>query len=73
MRVTFDEIQLPGVQPGEDVVALDEALAELEKAHPRKSKVVESRFFGGLTVEATAAVLGISVETVMRDWKFAKS
>ena len=73
MRVTFDEMQLPGVQPGEDVVALDEALAELEKADPRKSKVVELRFFGGLTVEATAAVLGISVETVMRDWKFAKS
>ena len=73
VRVTFDEKQLPGVQLSEDVVALDEALAELEKADPRKSKVVELRFFGGLTVEATAAVLGISVETVMRDWRFAKS
>jgi RNA polymerase sigma-70 factor (ECF subfamily) len=55
-----------------DVVALDDALEALAALDERKSRVVELRFFGGLSVEETAEVLGISVETVMRDWKFAK-
>jgi RNA polymerase sigma factor (sigma-70 family) len=54
-------------------VALDDALTALEVIDPRKSRIVELRFFGGLTVEETAAALKISQETVMRDWKFAKS
>jgi len=56
-----------------DLVALDDALNALEVVDPRKSRVVELRFFGGLSVEETAAALKISVETVMRDWKLAKS
>ena len=55
-----------------DVVALDDALEALAALDERKSRVVELRFFGGLSVEETAEVLGMSVDTVMRDWKFAK-
>jgi RNA polymerase sigma factor (TIGR02999 family) len=55
-----------------DVLALDEALSELSKAEPRKGKVVELRYFGGLTVDETAEALQVSPETVMRDWKMAK-
>ena len=73
VRVTFEEMALPGVAQDRDLVALDDALAELAKMDERKSKVVEMRFFGGLSVEETAAVLDVSVETVMRDWKFSKS
>jgi RNA polymerase sigma factor (TIGR02999 family) len=73
LRVTFVELMLPAVQPDKDVVALDDALAALEQTDARKSAVVELRFFGGLSVEETATVLGVSVETVMRDWKFAKT
>jgi len=56
-----------------DLVALDEALKELAAVAERKSQVVEMRFFGGLSVEETAEVLKVSPDTVMRDWKFAKS
>lgn len=56
-----------------DLVAIDDALTELETFDHRKSMVVELRFFGGLTVEETAAFLKISPETVMRDWKAAKA
>jgi RNA polymerase sigma factor (TIGR02999 family) len=59
--------------PGADLVALDDALKALAALDPRKSEVVEFRFFGGLSVEETAEVLKVSPETVMRDWKFAKS
>jgi RNA polymerase sigma-70 factor, ECF subfamily len=58
---------------GSEVVAVDEALQKLAKTDPRKSEMVELRFFGGLTVEETASVLGVSPETVMRDWKLAKA
>lgn len=54
-------------------VALDEALADLAEIDPRKARVVELRFFGGLEVNETAAVLGVSPETVMRDWRLARS
>lgn len=57
---------------GRDLVALDDALKALAAIDPRKSRVVELRFFGGLTVEETAEVLKISPETVTRDWKVAK-
>ena len=53
--------------------ALDEALDTLERLDPRKVRVIELRFFGGLTVKETAAVLKISAQSVMRDWKLAKA
>lgn len=60
--------------PGRDreIVALDEALNTLAAMDPRKARVIELRFFGGLSVEETADLLGISPQSVMRDWKLAK-
>ena len=55
-----------------DVVALDDALNALAAIDPRKSQVIELRFFGGLTAEETAEVLGVSPDTVLRDWKIAR-
>jgi RNA polymerase sigma factor (TIGR02999 family) len=69
----LDEGLVVGEEPGRDLVALDDALKALTAQDARKGQVVELRFFGGLSVEETAAVLKISPETVMRDWKFAKS
>lgn len=59
-------------EPDEDLVAVDQALQALSAMDPRKGQLVELRFFGGLSVEETADVLGVSVGTVMRDWKWAK-
>ena len=61
-----------GNSPDADLVALDDALNALAKIDERKSQVVEMRFFGGLSVEETAESLGVSPETVMRDWRMAK-
>jgi RNA polymerase sigma factor (TIGR02999 family) len=73
IHITFDDA-LPVMQePGRDLVALDDALDLLAQMDGRKAQVVEMRFFGGLTVEQTAGALDVSVETVMRDWKFAKA
>ncbi|MGO9257296.1 MAG: sigma-70 family RNA polymerase sigma factor [Bryobacteraceae bacterium] len=58
---------------GVEVLALDEALTSLAKVDPRKGRVVELRYFGGLSVEETAEVLRISPETAKRDWKMAKA
>ena len=55
-----------------DAIALDDALTSLERLDPRKGRLVELRFFGGLTVEEIAEVLGISEGTVKREWRFAK-
>jgi RNA polymerase sigma factor (TIGR02999 family) len=55
-----------------DIVALDDALCALARIDPRKSQVVEMRFFGGMGVKETAEVLHISEETVLRDWRLAK-
>lgn len=72
-RVSFD-VALPIDHEREpDIVALDEALSALAAIDDRKSRVVELRFFGGLSVEETAEVLEVSPETVMRDWRLAKS
>jgi RNA polymerase sigma factor (TIGR02999 family) len=73
LNVTFDEALLVPIERGRDLVALDDALHALTAYDERKGRVVELRFFGGLSVEETAAVLKVSVETVMRDWKFAKA
>ena len=56
-----------------EIVAVDEALDTLAQIDPRKAKVVELRFFGGLSVEETAEVLKISPQSVMRDWKMARA
>jgi RNA polymerase sigma factor (TIGR02999 family) len=72
LRVTLAEAEGFAVERGADLVALDEALTALAVVDPRKSQVVEMRFFGGLSVEEVAEVLKVSKETVMRDWKLAK-
>jgi len=64
---------LRAAEKSHDVVALDDALRTLAAMDPRRSEVVELRFFGGLSVAETAAVLAISPETVMRDWKLARA
>jgi RNA polymerase sigma factor (TIGR02999 family) len=71
--VPFDEERTVAVEPGTDLVALDDALEALAALDARKSRVVELRFFGGLSVEETATVLGVSPGTVMRDWRLAKA
>jgi RNA polymerase sigma-70 factor (ECF subfamily) len=74
IHVSLEETSLAAEgAPQVDLLALDEALDTLSRIDPRKGRVVELRFFGGLSVEETAAVLEISPETVMRDWKFAKA
>jgi len=60
-------------QRGEEFLVLDEALNRLSRVQPRKARVVELRFFGGLSVEEIARVLSINAFTVLRDWKFAKA
>jgi RNA polymerase sigma factor (TIGR02999 family) len=70
--VALDEAQDIGQEKGTDLIALSDALTALAAVDPRMSKVVELRFFGGLSVEETADVLNVSPETVMRDWKTAK-
>jgi RNA polymerase sigma factor (TIGR02999 family) len=72
-RVSLDKALLVSGDPGEDLVALDEALARLAAVDVRKSKVVELRFFGGLNVEETAEALDVSAVTVMREWRMAKA
>jgi len=56
-----------------ELIALDDALNTLAKVDPRKAQIVELRFFGGLSVEETAEVVKVSVDTVMRDWKLARA
>ncbi len=72
-KVTFDEALAVTTEPGQDFVALDDALEALAKFDERKSRVIEMRFFGGLSVEETAAVLKVSPATVMGDWRLAKA
>jgi RNA polymerase sigma factor (TIGR02999 family) len=72
IRVTLDDAQIPTSDRGPDLVALDEALEVLAKMDDRKARVIELRFFGGLSVEETATVLNVSTDTVMRDWKLTK-
>jgi RNA polymerase sigma-70 factor (ECF subfamily) len=71
-RVTFTEALWVAPQSDTDLAALDTAMKKLAAVDERKSRVVEMRFFGGLTVQESAEVLKVSQDTVMRDWKFAK-
>jgi RNA polymerase sigma factor (TIGR02999 family) len=72
-QVSLDEALVIGQPPDEDLVALDEALAALAEVDERKARVVELRFFGGLTEAEMAETLKVSPETVRRDWRLAKS
>jgi RNA polymerase sigma factor (TIGR02999 family) len=72
-KLQLEEAFLVLKNPPQDVEALNDALKDLEKIDPRKAKVVELRFFGGLSFEQTAAVLDVSSVTVQRDWRFART
>ena len=72
-RVSFDEAMIVSDERAGEVVALDDALKNLAEVDPRKSQLVELRFFGGLSVEETAEVLGVSAPTVKRQWRMAKA
>jgi RNA polymerase sigma-70 factor (ECF subfamily) len=71
-HVSLDEAAVVSANPTGDLVALDDALKTLARLDPRKVQVVEMKFFGGLSVEETAAVLKVSPITVRRDWSSAK-
>jgi len=71
--IALDEALLVAPQPARDLVSLDDALHALAAFDERKARVVEMRFFGGLSVEETAEVLRVSPKTVLRDWKLAKA
>jgi len=72
-RVSLNEEMMITLQRSADVISVDEALTELATIDERKSRVVELKFFGGLSIEETAEVLGVSPGTVMRDWTLAKA
>jgi len=72
-RVNLDELPDIGMERARELIVLDDALQALARADERKARVVEMRFFGGLSVEETAEVLKISPVTVMRDWSTAKA
>jgi RNA polymerase sigma-70 factor (ECF subfamily) len=71
-RVSLDEAMLVERQPTGDVIDVDRALTALEALDPRKAQMVELRFFAGLSIEETAEAMKVSVDTVKRDWRFAK-
>lgn len=71
--ITLDEAVAVAPDRSPDLLALNEALHALAAVSPRKSQVVELRFFGGLTIEETAEVLDVSGDTVRRDWRLAKA
>jgi RNA polymerase sigma-70 factor (ECF subfamily) len=72
-KISLDEAMIVSPKRGADLIALDEVLNRLAAIDPRKSKVVELRFFGGLSVDETAEALGVSAVTVMREWRMAKA
>jgi RNA polymerase sigma factor (TIGR02999 family) len=71
-RIPVHEVSLPAPEPPVDIVALDFALEALAAKDERKCRIVELRFFGGLSVDETAEVLRVSPDTVKRDWRMAK-
>jgi len=72
-RVEFDDDLRASSEPSMDLLALDEALQELEQVSPQKAKLVKLRFFAGLSVAETAQILGISTTTAERHWRFART
>jgi RNA polymerase sigma-70 factor, ECF subfamily len=73
IRVTLNEAAIDGLAPNANVIRLDDALKALAALDERKSRVVELRFFGGLTADETAVALQVSSKTVLRDWEFARA
>jgi len=72
IKLTIDTINMPSSDPDLDLVALDDALKDLARIDAQQSRVVELRFFSGLSIDETAEVLGISESTVKRDWSTAR-
>jgi len=72
-QISLDEAMIISPERDGQLVELDSALESLARLDPRKAQVVEMRFFGGLSVEETAAVLKVSPQTVLRDWKLSKT
>jgi RNA polymerase sigma factor (TIGR02999 family) len=72
-KISLDEACVIAEERAEELVALDDALQSLARVDERKGKVVELRYFGGLSVEETAEVLGVHPDTVTRDWRRAKA
>jgi RNA polymerase sigma factor (TIGR02999 family) len=72
-HLSLDEAPSVSIEPDANMVALDDALKALAEIDSRKSRVIELRFFGGLSIEETAEVLGVSAETVVRDWRLARA
>ena len=74
LKVPLDEaLGLPGEEGGVDLVGLDEALDRLAEVDPQQSRIIELRYFGGLSVEETAEALGVSPRTVKREWRVARA
>jgi RNA polymerase sigma factor (TIGR02999 family) len=71
--VTYDDSLGETETCADDLLALDEAMEELSRIHPRQAMMVESRFFGGLDIVETAELLGVSEATIQRDWRAAKA
>jgi RNA polymerase sigma-70 factor (ECF subfamily) len=73
LRVTLDEAMIVSAEKAPDIVALDDALTALAEIDPRRSQVVELKYFGGLSIEEIAGILDVSAITVRRDWNTAKA
>jgi len=73
LRVSLEKAEEVPAAEDPDILALDEALSELAEFDPRKARIVEMRFFGGLSVDETAEVIGVAPITVMREWNKAKA
>ena len=73
VKIEFDDARIPSSRRGAELIALDDALTALAQLDPREARVVELRFFGGLSEEETAEVLGVSSRTVKRDWAMARA
>ncbi|NNE97461.1 MAG: sigma-70 family RNA polymerase sigma factor, partial [Pyrinomonadaceae bacterium] len=72
-RIAIDETMIVSPRRASEIIDLDEALNALEKLDNRKSRVVELKYFGGLTLNEIAEVLNVSRETIKRDWKFSRT
>jgi len=73
LKLSLDEVAVLSSEQATEMIALDQALVDLERFDPRKSRVVELKFFGGLTTEEAAEVLEVSKRTIESDWSFAQA
>ncbi|MBV8477329.1 MAG: sigma-70 family RNA polymerase sigma factor [Acidobacteriaceae bacterium] len=72
-KISLEEICVVSPEPSDELLAVDESLAHLQRLDPRQARIVELRYFGGLTVDETAEALGISAKTVTREWNIARA